>query len=139
MKDDQDIEVRLERSLGKQIVAPQLGREFNDAVWARIAKADALETVTQKTLSPRALAASRWLAVSNTIGITVALVIAAYFGARALGISNLPVGDWVSLPQISAATMLQWMTQLGYLLGAVALAYGLRSTSIGRRIRATFG
>lgn len=141
MNRNQDIEANLERSLGKQIAAPQLGRDFNEAVWARIAKEDALAGAGQTTLSPRALTASRWLAASNAIGVTVALAIAGYFAARELGSAGVSIDMGVSLPtlpEISATTMLGWMTQLGYVLGAGALVFGLGRTSIGRRIRAGF-
>ena len=36
-----DIEARLDRSLRNQVSAPKLGRDFNAAVWARIAREEA--------------------------------------------------------------------------------------------------
>jgi hypothetical protein len=138
-----DNEARLDRSLGNQIKVPRLDARFDAAVWARIAAAEAKATSPAVSLeSSRALRASRWLAITNSIGITVTLVIAAYFALRAFGgietPVNLSVDVPVSMPVIPEAMVTQIVAVLGQVLGIAALAFGLSLTPFGRRIRSAF-
>jgi len=141
MKGENEIEARLDRSLRNQVRLPALDARFDAAVWARIAR----ETATAREparaeVSPRALRASRWLALSNALGIAATLGVACYFAIRALGgvAPAVDLGVSLPLPQLSEATVAQAVTALGYVLGALALAFGLSFTSLGRRLRATF-
>jgi hypothetical protein len=146
MNGKQDIQARLDRSLEHQIKAPRLDRRFDAAVWARIAAAESPATNPAATAeSPRAVRAvraSRWLAITNSIGITVTLVIAAYFGLRTFGgidtSVNLDLGVPMTMPVIPEAMVTQIVAVLGQVLGVAALAFGLSFTSFGRRIRASF-
>ena|SRR5690349_12286347 len=141
MSDIKQIEARLDRSLRNQIQAPQLDGGFDAAVWARIAKEDAKAAAGAPEAVPsRAIRASRWLAISNALGIATTLGIALFFAMRALsGIGpafdldvNLP------LPALDEATVAHTLGILGQVLGYAALAFGLSFTSFGRRLRASF-
>lgn len=137
-----DIEARLDRSLANQIAVPRLDRRFDDAVWARI-EADerkATQPAAPVSSSPsRAERASRWLAITNTIGIAVTVGVALYFLLRTVGGIELPVsGVDVSAPVISDDMVARVTAVLGQVLGLVALAFGLSFTSLGRRVRASF-
>jgi hypothetical protein len=138
-----EIEARLDRSLEKQIRAPGLDARFDAAVWARIAASEAKATSPAVSAeSSRALRASRWLAITNSIGITVTLIIAANFVLRTFGgiesPVNLGVNVPVSMPVIPEAMVSQILAVLGQVLGFVALAFGLSLTPFGRRIRSAF-
>jgi hypothetical protein len=138
-----EIEARLDRSLGNQIKAPRLDAEFDAAVWARIAAAEAKATsLVDSTESSRVRRASRWLAITNSIGITVTLGIAAYFALRAFGgietPMNLGVDVPVSMPVIPEGMVTQIVAVLGQVLGCAALALGLSFTPFGRRVRSVF-
>jgi hypothetical protein len=143
MNGKQEIEARLDRSLGNQIKVPRLDARFDAAVWTRIAAAEAkAANPVVSTASSRALRASRWLAITNSIGITVTLGIAAYFALRTFGGIETPVNFGVSLPvsmpSIPEGIFTQIEGVLGQVLGLAALVFGLSLTSFGRRIRATF-
>src|SRR5690348_16533876 len=90
-----DIEARLDRSLSNQIAVPRLDERFDAGVWARIAAEEAKETAVAapvtSTWSARAERASRWLAVTNTIGIAMTVGVALYFVLRTYGGIELPV------------------------------------------------
>ena len=147
-----DIEARLDRSLANQIAAPRLDRRFDAAVWARIAaeKAKAANpvvvasgSVPSSTLPSRAERLSRWLAITNAIGITVTLGVALYFVLRTYGGLDLAVSDVnvsvpVSVPVIPDDMLARITGVLGQVLGFAALAFGLSFTSLGRRVRASF-
>jgi hypothetical protein len=145
MNGKQDIEARLDRSLANQVGVPRLGKQFNAAVWARIAaeEAKAMKPVAARAPS-RAVRASRWFAITNTIGVTVTLGIVAYFVLRTYGgidASALDLGvevPPVPIPAMSDAMVSQITGVLGQVLGVAALLFGLSLTSIGRRIRASF-
>ena len=126
---DKDIEARLERSLRAQVRAPQLGKRFDAAVWARI---DAGKVVAREP----APAATNWLFVFNGIGVGVAFVLLCVFGLQSL--SGLEAN--VALPEIQVAPAM--MKQVGEIAGQaiafVAVAFGLMFTPWGRRLRAEF-
>jgi hypothetical protein len=137
------IEARLDRSLGNQIQVPRLDARFDAAVWARIAAAEANATnPVVRAESSRALRASRWFAITNSVGITVTLCIAAYFALRTFGgieaPVNLGVSMPVSMPVISEGMVTQIVGVLGQVLGLAALVFGLSLTPFGRRIRSAF-
>ena len=143
MNRKQVIEARLDRSLGNQIKVPRLDQGFNAAVFARIAAAEAEATNSAVSTEPsRAVRASRWLAITNSVGITVTLGIAAYFALRTFGGIETPVNLGVnvplSMPAIPDAMVTQIVAVLGQVLGLAALALGLSFTPLGRRIRASF-
>jgi hypothetical protein len=143
MNGKQEIEARLDRSLASQVEVPRLDERFNAAVWARIAADE------QKAVKPVAAAApsrvaraSRWLAITNSVGVAVTLGIVAYFLLRNFGgietPVNLSVEVPVSLPEIPEALVTQIVAVLGQVLGVLALVLGLSFTSFGRRVRASF-
>ncbi len=139
-----DIEARLDRSLVNQIAVPRLDERFDAAVWARIEAAEAKATNPVSApgaveASSGALRASRWLAITNSIGITVTLGVVLYFVLRTFGGIEMPVSDVnLSVPVISDDMVARIVGILGQVLGVVALAFGLSFTSIGRRVRASF-
>jgi hypothetical protein len=138
-----DIEARLDRSLANQIAVPRLDRRFDAAVWARIEAAEASTKVTPAVpataQSSRAARASRWLAVTNAIGVLVTLGVALYFLLRTYGGVDIPVTQVnVSVPVIPDDVVARITGVLGQVLGFVALAFGLSFTSLGRRLRASF-
>lgn len=135
-----DIEARLERSLRSQVRAPKLGRDFNAAVWARIAREEAPAALRAEAPS-RVLRASRWLALSNGLGIAAALGVALYFAIGALAgvdVPSLDLGVTAQLPQVSDETIAGTTKALGQLLGLAAVAFGLSFTSFGRRVLRSF-
>jgi hypothetical protein len=145
MNGKQDIEARLDRALAKQIGVPRLGKQFNAAVWARIAAEEAKAArPVAVTASSRAVRASRWFAITNTIGVAVTLGIVAYFVLRTYGgvdASALNLGvevPAVSMPVVSDAMLSQIVGVLGQVLGFAALLFGFSLTSVGRRLRASF-
>lgn len=138
MSGRKDIEARLDRSLQNQVRVPKLDESFDAAVWDRIAREEAPATSAAAREPTRAVRASRWLAVSNVLGVTVTLGIAAMFALRALGGIDAPALDLgvdIRLPTLSEDSVARTTTALGQVLGFVALAFGLSFTSLGRRIR----
>jgi hypothetical protein len=142
-----DIEARLDRSLENQIAVPRLDRRFDAAVWARIEAAQAPATGSAARSGrdlldarpSRAVRASRWLAITNTIGISVALGVALYFLLRTFGGVDIPANALdAAVPSISEDMVTRITAVLGQVLGIAALAFGLSFTSFGRRIRASF-
>src|SRR5205085_12428281 len=131
-----DIEARLDRALANQIAVPPLDRRFDAAVWARIEAAEQSAKATppvaniQASVQPsRAERASRWLAITNTIGIAVSLGVALYFVLRTYGGVDIPVSDVnVAVPLIPDDMVARITTVLGQVLGIVALAFGLSFT-----------
>jgi hypothetical protein len=135
-----DIEARLDRSLANQIEVPRLDRRFDAAVWARIEAEEAKATSPVVDVAPSAaIRASRWLAITNSVGIAVTLGVALYFVLRTYGGIELPATEFnVSTPVISEDRVAQIVGVLGQVLGLVALLFGLSFTSLGRRVRASF-
>jgi hypothetical protein len=134
-----DIEARLDRSLENQIKAPRLDRRFDGAVWSKIEAAEARAT-NPRTLpvQSHAIRASRWLAISNIVGVAVTLGMAIYIGIGALGGIDVRPEFNVPVPKIPEAAVTEVTLILGYVLGGCALVLGLSLTSFGRRIRASF-
>lgn len=138
-----DIEARLDRSLENQIAVPRLDRRFDAAVWARIEAEESRATNPVATMaaepSSATMRASRWLAITNTIGITVTLGVALYFVLRTFGGVQLPTSDLnFTVPAISDDMVTGIVAVLGQVLGFVAIVFGLSFTSLGRRVRASF-
>ena len=134
MTDTLDIETSLDRSLRKQVVAPKLGRSFDAAVWARIEAAE--QRAPQPQVRANAAGGSRWMLISNVIGVSVAALLAIYFGMQAFTGAN--VGVNVEVPQIQPATLQEiaaWSVQT---ITLAALIFGLMFTPIGRRVRSIF-
>ncbi len=136
-----DIEARLDRSLENQIEVPRLDHRFDAAVWARIEAAEAKATNPVADIEPsRAARASRWLAITNSIGIAATLAVLLIFALRTYGgfepAVNLDMN--VPMPVIPEDMVTRIVAVLGQVLGFVALAFGLSFTSFGRRIRASF-
>lgn len=135
-----DIEARLDRSLANQIAVQRLDRRFDAGVWARIDATSATATNPGREVrEARVSRASRWLAISNAIGISVAIVVAVYFGLRAFGapVVSGTMPD-VAVPVMSEAMLVQIAQTLGHVLGGGALLFGFSLTSFGQRIRAAF-
>jgi hypothetical protein len=125
-----DVEVRLERSLRKQVSLPALDARFNSAVWARIAA----ESAPASTASaPRGF---NWLLASNVIGIAVSLALIAYFVVReAMGIR---VDLDVALPELPAHAAAPIFKSLGWGVTAAAVGFGFAFTRTGRRLLTFF-
>jgi hypothetical protein len=134
-----DIEARLERSLVNQVKAPQLGRKFDAAVWARIeAEAQgATNPVSMRKSSPSKSA--RWFLGLNAIGmaVTVALVVVFGFQSFADVSMNVPTLN-VPTVDVSAATTKQIASIAGQLIAFASLGFGLMFTRFGRWLRAEF-
>lgn len=140
MSGTKEIEARLDRSLRNQIRAPQLDQHFDAAVWARIDAARANTPVSRAQISARAARASRWLLVSNALGLAATLSVALFFAIRAFGGIDPPslgLGTSVPIPELSEETVNRTLAVLGQVLGIVAILFGLSFTSPGRRLRAS--
>jgi len=135
-----DIEARLDRSLVNQIQVPRLDRRFDAAVWARIEAEEARVTNPVVELAPSyAVRASRWIALTNIVGIATTLGVALYFLLRTYGGIELPVSEvGMPVPAIPDEMVARIIGVLGQVLGVAALALGLSFTSLGRRVRAAF-
>ena len=133
-----DIEARLDRALEKQIAVPPLDGRFDAAVWARI---DAERARSTNPGLPLALAhtsrVSRWLSISNALGIAVAVALALYFGAQMLNGFEMNISVDIPLPALPAVDETRVMTTGGYIVGLAAIAFGLAFTSLGRRVRSS--
>jgi hypothetical protein len=126
-----DIEARLERSLRSQVRVPKLDGRFDAAVWARI------EAATANVASPvvrQRSTASRWLFISNLVGIAVAIVLVGFFGWQSL--SGVEMN--VALPTVSPGLIERIATAMIWPVTGIALAFGMMFTSLGRRLRAEF-
>jgi hypothetical protein len=140
MSDRKHIEASLDRSLQRGIRAPRLDRRFDAAVWARIEAEESKATNPGREASPRVLRASRWLAISNYLGVAATLAVVAWFAARTYGGIEIPAGIGLDLPvsAISDETLMSAINVLGQVLGYTALAFGLSFTSFGRRVLRAF-
>lgn len=120
-----ELEARLDRSLRKQVAMPKLDAGFNAAVWQRIAAAEAPAKV-------RPARASRWLLVSNVLGLGVSLALVLYFVIPAISGVDLQVS--VPLPEVSAQTTAGITQGLVWGVTVVAVAFGFAFTRFGRRL-----
>jgi hypothetical protein len=139
-----EIEARLDRSLDRQISAPKLDQKFDAAVWSRIeaaeSRASQLVVAQSDVRKVRTADLSRWLFVSNVIGVAVAVTLAIYFGARAFGGIGVHVDfNNVAVPTPSTELLIQVVTGVGYVFTLAALGLTVSLTSFGRRLRAQFG
>lgn len=144
MNSQHDVEVRLERSLRHQVAVPSLGKKFDAGVWARIEAEQARAANPLAALEPsREERATRWLAISNSIGIAVTLIVVAVFTWRAFGgvdtaaTLEAAVPTLPTFPGMTKDAVGPWIVGFGQMLGIAALAFGLSFTSLGRRIRAS--
>ena len=131
MKRNLEVEARLERSLQSQVRAPKLDGRFDAAVWARIESASATAAVPA---ARSRTGASRWLFLSNVIGIVIAIVLVGFFGVQSL--TGVEVN--VALPQVSPGLVERVVTAIIWPVTAIALALGMMFTSFGRRLRSEF-
>jgi|SRR5688572_11605717 len=126
-----EIEARLERSLRNQVRAPKLDGRFDAAVWARIESASATAAVPA---AGRRTGASRWLFLSNVIGVVVAIVLVGFFGVQSLSGVEL----YVALPQVSSGLVERVVTAIIWPVTGISIAVGMMFTSFGRRLRSEF-
>ena len=131
MKRNIEIEARLERSLRSQVRAPKLDGRFDATVWARIESASA--TAAVPVARPRS-GASRWLFLSNVIGIVIAIVLVGFFGVQSL--TGVEVN--MALPNVSPGLVERVVTAIIWPVTLIALAFGMMFTSFGRRLRSEF-
>ena len=129
-----EIEARLDRSLENQIAAPQLGKQFDAAVWSRIAADEA--PATNPVAKTRGANFSRWLFISNVVGASVAVIVAIHFALRMYG--GIDLGINVSVPPIPADVTPHLVAAGEYLVSIAALGVGLALTPFGRRLRSQF-
>ncbi len=127
-----EIEARLERSLGNQVRAPKLDGRFDAAVWARIEKSAAPKVVPVPRRMPR------WLVASNAIGVLVAIALVVFVGGEALTGVETGLAMPVELPQIAPGLVERAILSLGWPIAGIALLFGLKFTGIWRRLRAEF-
>ena len=136
MKDKSQIEAGLERSLRKQVTVPRLDRKFDAGVWARIEADEARRAAPAMQVSGNATpATARWLYVINILGLASVAIFLCVFGWQML--SGMDISE--SLPEISAATRERHSHECGStVIAAVAVAFGLMFTPLGRRVRDEF-
>jgi hypothetical protein len=140
MSGNKQVESRLDRSLRNQIRMPELGKGFDAAVWARIESAES--RATNPGAQPhRVLHVSRWLAVSNLIGVAATLAVVLHFALVSFGgiaVPKVDIGMNIPIPVMPEETVARTLAAFGQVLGVVALLFGLSFTSAGRRLRASF-
>jgi hypothetical protein len=124
----QEIEAGLDRSLQEQVSVRTLDAGFNAAVWARIAAQESPAVAPR-----RASDASRWLLVSNILGIATSAALVVYFVAS--GFSGMEVEMNLPLPEISARQTDSILISLGWGITAAAVGMGFAFTRLGRRVR----
>lgn len=129
MNDRPEINARLDASLAAQVRVPRLDRQFDAAVWRRINAAKA--PPARNAVAPmRGGNTARWLRACNAAGVMVAVVLLGYFGLRQVSgvASEMLTGAAMELPQ-------SWLTVVSWVVTGCALAFGLRFTAIGKRLR----
>jgi len=136
MKDKSQIEAGLERSLRKQVTVPRLDRKFDAGVWARI-EADESRSTAPALQAPENSppTAARLLNMLNILGLATVAIFLCVFGWQML--SGLDISE--SLPEISVATRERILMSGSTVIAAVAVAFGLLFTPLGRRVRDEFG
>jgi hypothetical protein len=133
-----DIEARLDRALEKHIAVPRLDGRFDASVWARIESEQSRATnPVLPEASARVSRVSRWLSISNTLGIAVAAALALYFGLQMFSGVEVNFSIDVPLPELPAVDTTLVETTGGYVIGLLAIAFGLAFTSLGRRVRSS--
>jgi hypothetical protein len=129
-RSSRDVEARLERSLRHQVRAPKLDGRFDAAVWSRIeaGKVPAVAPVLRS-------ASSRWMFVTNVIGVLVTVALVIFFGVQAF----TGAGVSVPVPEVSTGLVERAVTLLTWPMTILALATGVMFTPLGRRLRSEFG
>lgn len=132
MNDMHDVDARIDASLAAQVRAPRLDRQFDAAVWRRIEAAEKA-AASPAALPVRGSDAPGWLRVGNVLGLVVAAVLAGYYGMQVGGdvVQNLSTAAAAEEGQ-------RWVMPVSWTIAAIALAFGLRSTALGRWLRAEF-
>ena len=120
-----EIEATLDRSLRRQVPVPRLDSSFNAAVWQRIA-------AQQVPVAARPARGSRWLLISNLVGIGVSVVLALYFIAR--GFTGVEVDSHLAIPVVTEQTMTAIVQGLVWAVTVSAVAFGFGFTRLGRRL-----
>ena len=120
-----EIEAKLDRSLHRQVAVPRLDAGFNAAVWQRIA-------AQQAPAVARPARGSRWLLISNLIGIGVSVALVVYFVARAF--AGVEVDANLAMPEISSQTTTIILQGLVWGITAIAVGFGFAFTRLGRRL-----
>jgi hypothetical protein len=92
-----------------------------------------LDRSLQEQVSVRTLDASRWLLVSNILGIATSAALVVYFVAS--GFSGMEVEMNLPLPEISARQTDSILISLGWGITAAAVGMGFAFTRLGRRVR----
>jgi nitrate reductase NapE component len=110
---------------------PKLDGRFDAAVWARIESASATASVPAARSRS---GASRWLFLSNVIGVVVAIVLVGFFGVQSL--TGVEVN--VALPQVSPGMVERVVTAMIWPVTAIAISFGMMFTPFGRRLRSEF-
>ena len=128
-----DIEANLDRSLARQVKAPQLDRRFDAAVWARIEAAEQRATNPVQSQA-RASSSARWLFFINVIGVASAALLVVIFGLQSFSGASVHL----PLPEVSAATRAEILKFATQTVTVVSVVFGLLFTPIGRRLRAEF-
>ena len=118
-------EATLDRSLRRQVAVPRLDASFNAAVWQRIA-------AQQAPAVARPVRGSRWLLVSNLLGIGVSVALVVYFVARSF--AGVEVDASLAIPAVSAQTTMTMLHGLVWAITVAAVGFGFAFTRLGRRL-----
>ena len=126
-----DIETRVDRSLANQVKAPQLGRAFDAAVWARIEAAEqpATNPVRERAAPP---SSARWLLAINIVGIAVTALLVVIFGMQSFNEVSVSLPS----PAVSAAMSAQILKVSALAITLASVIFGIMFTPLGRRLRA---
>jgi|SRR5688572_20197255 len=121
----QEIEATLDRSLRRQVAVPRLDASFNAAVWQRIA-------AQQAPVVAPPVRGSRWLMLSNLVGIGVSVALVVYFAAR--GFSGVEVDANLAIPVVTEQTTTVILQGLVWVITLAAVGFGFAFTRFGRRL-----
>lgn len=132
---NKQVEFQLDRSLQKQLGVPRLDGRFNAAVWQRIAAQSAPSAAVPRRRS----AGSRWLMLSNFVGVGISLGLVAYVLLRsATGVQvdvELPaVPAALSLPELPGQTVAMLVKGMGWVLTLISVGLAFAFTSSGKRV-----
>jgi len=120
-----EVEAKLDRSLRGQVPVPRLDASFNAAVWQRIA-------AQQAPAVARPVRGSRWLLISNLLGIGVSVALVVYFVARSF--AGVEVDASLAIPAVSAQTTTTMLHGLVWAITVAAVGFGFAFTRLGRRL-----
>jgi hypothetical protein len=127
MNDRQDIDAGIDAALAAQVRAPRLDRQFDAAVWRRIAVV-ADQPARSAGAPARRDSAIHWLRAGNVAGLLVAVVLAGYYGFQQFGSSIAP--EVLVGPAVESG--LPWMSPMAWVVTVCALAFGLKFTAVGK-------